>query len=77
MKTKMKKLKGDLPAKKPMGKPAKKVMQRKFNEVSEEYNGKKYKKENSKIKLTDIGEALNKAKNGYDRKPRVKPSKKR
>lgn len=62
------------PSKK-MQKPAKKVKQRKYAEADEKYE-KKQKMFNHKKNPAGIAEALNKAKIGYSKKPRVKPSKK-
>lgn len=65
------------PSKK-MQKPAKRVKQRKYVEADEEYDVKQDRKSrNKRRKPADIGAALNKAKEGYSKKPRVKPSKKR
>lgn len=65
------------PSKK-MVKPAKRVAQRKYAAADEAYDKKMNKKENmSDKKPDDIADALNKAKEGYSKKPRVKLSKKR
>lgn len=73
----MKKMKEKMAPSKKMMKPAKKVAQRKYVEDDEEYEDKMSKKRSGKKKPADIGQALNQAKMGYSKKPRVKPSKKK
>lgn len=63
--------------KKKMVKPAKRVSQRLYNADKEEYDEKKRKKDLKGRKPSDIADALNKAKEGYSKKPRVKPSTKK
>ena len=62
--------------KKTMVKPAKRVAQSKYNADMEKYTNKKSKKSIMGKKPAGISSALNKAKEGYSKKPRVKPSKK-
>lgn len=66
-----------MPPSKKMQKPAKRVAQRKYDEDKEEFDQKVKRKENGFKKPAGIQSALNKDKEGYDKKPRVKPSKKR
>lgn len=64
--------------KKKMVKPAKKVAQRKFNAAEEKFDEMENKKDNKSMKKPmDIADALNKAKQGYSKKPRVKASTKK
>lgn len=62
--------------KKKMQKPAKRVAQRKYTADDEKYDAMQHNKMLAKKKPFDIADALNKAKQGYSKKPRVKPSKK-
>ena len=63
------------PSKK-MQKPAKRVAQRKYTAADEAYDMKQSKKMSSQKKPKDIADAMNKAKEGYSKKPRVKLSRK-
>jgi len=69
--------KESMPPSKKMQKPAKRVAQRKYTAADEAYDKAEDFKENKKKKPADISQALNKAKEGYSKKPRVKMSKKR
>lgn len=66
------------PKKKMVSPSKKKVAQRKVNAAEEKYDEMENKKYNkSDKKPMDIADALNKAKQGYSKKPRVKPSTKK
>lgn len=68
-----------MPPPKKMQKPAKKVKQRMYTEDKEIYDYNEKVKENKKnpSQPRGIAQALNKAKEGASKEPRVQPSKKR
>lgn len=66
-----------MPPSKKMQKPASRKKQRDYAEDMEDYEVKRSKKDNGRKKPADISAAMNKAKEGYSKKPRVMPSKKR
>lgn len=65
------------PSKKQVMKGGKQVAGRKYSEVKEEYDDRKGKLEDNhpSLKPADISGALRRAKEGYSKKPRVKPDK--
>jgi hypothetical protein len=65
-------------APKKMRKPAKRVRQKKYSEAHEDYErGLSDKLFNYNKQPHGVAEALNRASQGYSKKPRVKPSTKR
>ncbi len=68
-----------MPPSKKMAKPAAKVKQRKYAEDKEKYDYDEKVKEGKKNpgKPVGISQALDMSKEGYSKKPRVQPSKKR
>ena len=67
-----------MPPSKKLKKPGKKVAQRKYNADKEKFDKKMSVKDNSWKKTpSGIAEAMDKASEGYSKKPRVKPSKKK
>ncbi len=75
----MKKMKEAMPpSKKLVKKGGKKVAGRKYSQAKEEYDDKIGDEDNHpSSKPADISGALRRAKEGYSKKPRVKPSKKK
>lgn len=75
----MKKLKERMPpSKKLVTKGGKRVAGRKYSQVKEEYDDKIGDEDNfPSRKPADISGALRRAKEGYSKKPRVKPDKKK
>lgn len=64
------------PSKKLVTKGGKQVVGRKYSQVKEEYDDREGKEDNHPTrKPADISGALRRAKEGYSKKPRVKPDK--
>lgn len=76
-KKKKKMFKESMPPSKPMGFPGKMVEQRKYSQDDERYNDKQDSMDNFGMKPKSAAGALNKAKEGYSKRPRPKPSKKK
>lgn len=72
----MKKKKEKMAPSKKMVKPSKRVSQRKYTQADEKYDKREDFIDNKKKKPAGIATAMNKAKEGYSKKPRVKASKK-
>lgn len=75
----MKKYKEKMPPPKKMAKPAKRVKQRLYDEDKEKHDDAVEVREGRKFtpKPRGIAQAMDQAKEGYSKKPRVIPSKKR